>query len=370
MIDQACGFWKTRLDSRGKPFQVWQRVPYIDRDFLDCTIYLYPSEAAAEDGERIGGTGFLLGIPVDPKNRDASVVAIVTNRHVVESGNTVARLNTQSGSITLLPLDGAAWFNHPDGDDLSICPINLPEGHKHKYIPASNFVTKEAIDLWDIGPGDDVFVVGRFVNHEGKQRNLPTLRFGNIAQMPWEPIIVDGYPQESFLVECRSISGYSGSPVFVWMAPPNLPGLTPDGRKFLLEGKFKMFGVSPQRAKMMGTHGFPVIGPMLLGVNYCYIRSKEPVRTGTGREMHDWFVNANTGMMGVIPSWRLSDIIEGVEMKALRKQAAAELEKRASESPVELTSAIAKDDLREPSETVVIRDAALKRALNTPKKKT
>lgn len=365
MVDDLHGFWETRFDSRGEPFQVWRRLPYIDRDYLDCTVYLYPSEAAAEDGEKIGGTGFLLGIPVERTSRDDSVVAIVTNRHVVDNGNTVARLNTASGSITILPLDDAAWFHHPDGDDLTICPINLPAGHNQKYIPAVNFVTKESIDRWDIGPGDDVFVVGRFINHEGRQRNLPTLRFGNIAQMPWEPIMVDGYPQESFLVECRSISGYSGSPVFVWIAPPLLPGLTPDGRKFLLEGKLKLFGISQQRAKMFGTSGFPIVGPLLLGVNYSYIHSKEPVRSGSERQMHDWFVNANTGMMGVIPAWKINDIIEGSEMKALKERAAADIKKRESESPVTLTSA--KDDLREPRETEIIRDAALKKALNTRK---
>jgi hypothetical protein len=367
MIDQSGGFWKTRFDSRGEPFQVWQKLPYIDPEYLDCTIYLYPSEAAAEDGARIGGTGFLIGIPVGQDSGE-SVVAIVTNRHVVAGGNTIARLNTKSGSIALLPLDNADWFDHPDGDDLSICPISLPLGIKNKYLPIGLFLRKDHIEQWDIGPGDDVFVVGRFVNHEGRLRNIPSLRFGNIAQMPWEPIMSDGYPQESFLVECRSISGYSGSPVFVWITPPNLPGLTKDGREHLLSGKFKMFGVSLKRARNAGTHGFPAIGPFLLGINYCYLRSQEPVRSASGQEMHDWFVNANTGMMGVIPSWRLNDIIDGVEMKRLKEKVEADMAKRKADSAIELTAAIAKDDLRDPQETEIIRDAALAKALRTPPK--
>jgi hypothetical protein len=46
-------------------------------------------------------------------------------------------------------------------------------------------------------------MVGRFINHEGKQRNLPALRYGNIAMMPLEPIIQQetGITQESFFVK-------------------------------------------------------------------------------------------------------------------------------------------------------------------------
>lgn len=80
-----------------------------------------------------------------------------------------------------------------------------------------------------------MFVVGRFVNAEGRQKNLPTLRFGNIAQSPQEKIKQDrvfgSFEQESYLVEARTISGYSGSPVCVlldpaWKRPgrPNLEG--------------------------------------------------------------------------------------------------------------------------------------------------
>jgi len=53
--------------------------------------------------------------------------------------------------------------------------------------------------------------MGRFVNAEGRLRNVPTLRFGTIAQIPIEK--VDG--QVSFLVEARSIPGFSGTPVVI-----------------------------------------------------------------------------------------------------------------------------------------------------------
>ena len=64
-----------------------------------------------------------------------------------------------------------------------------------------------------------MFVVGQLVNSQGKVRNIPSTRFGNIAQMPYEPIEQDRvfgkFQQESFLVEARSIIGFSGSPIFL-----------------------------------------------------------------------------------------------------------------------------------------------------------
>jgi hypothetical protein len=85
--------------------------------------------------------------------------------------------------------------------------------------------------MFDIGPGDDVFVVGRFINREGKQKNIPSVRFGNIAQMPGEPLFLDdGKELECFLIEGRSISGFSGSPVFIHISPeaPEFPEFPPN----------------------------------------------------------------------------------------------------------------------------------------------
>ena len=60
-------------------------------------------------------------------------------------------------------------------------------------------------------------MVGRFVSHEGKQQNSPAVRFGNIAMMQKEKIIDErGVAQESFLVEIRSLPGYSGSAVLIY----------------------------------------------------------------------------------------------------------------------------------------------------------
>lgn len=304
-------------------------MPWIDPSYLECTVYNYPSEKEAEDGDRVGGTGFVVGFYLGERSdRPRPVVlCVVTNKHVIDAGNTTIRLNTLDGKKDIVALDGVRWYTHPNGDDLAVCPINFSPLHKPVYynIPSDAFLTKETIAKYEIGPGDDVFIVGRFVNHEGKQRNLPSLRFGNIAQMPWEPIKIDGRDQESFLIEGRSISGYSGSPVFVYL-PQQMPGANwnRDALKMVKEGKLRIPGVSKARVDV------PILlGPWLLGIDFCHIRWDEKIWSKITKKpvSDDWFIKSNTGMMGVIPAWKLMEILEGPEMKpvveeAQRKQAA------------------------------------------------
>ena len=189
-------------------------MPRIPDSALKLVVYLYPSEADAEDGVQIGGTGFLVVIPIPyVQPAFAHLHCVVTNAHVIDHGSMVVR-------------QGAEWFRHPDGDDIAICPIGMePKFHKFKSMHPNMFLTKEIMAIFDVGPGDDVFIVGRFINREGKQKNIPSVRFGNIAQMPGEPLILDGKEQECFLIEGRSIPGFSGSPVFIQIVPeaPEFP---------------------------------------------------------------------------------------------------------------------------------------------------
>jgi len=152
----------------------------------------------------------------------------------------------------------------------------------------------------DIGIGEDVFSVGRFVNREGRQKNTPALRFGNISQMPGEPIRCDGFTQnEAFLVEMRSVAGYSGSPVFVDVVKyvPYPPGIPKE--KFYKYGGLRLVG-----------------GNLLLGINFCHILGTEPETAVNGNSVpQERRVQINSGMAGVIPAWRLVDILERTKLK-------------------------------------------------------
>ena len=70
---------------------------------------------------------------------------------------------------------------------------------------------------WPFGPGEEVVMLGRFLGYDGTEENKPVARFGNLAMAPTVPIKHPwGFTQPSFLIECRSVSGYSGSPVFIY----------------------------------------------------------------------------------------------------------------------------------------------------------
>src|SRR5207248_2655066 len=108
------------------------------------------------------------------------------------------------------------------GDDVAIAPIALEEA-KYKAIPITPqmFVTPE--DIRWFAPGTDTMMIGRFITHEGRQRNTPAVRFGNVSMLPFEPVRTErgGLKQRSFLVEERSLSGFSGSAVFVYHTFPD-----------------------------------------------------------------------------------------------------------------------------------------------------
>jgi len=110
------------------------------------------------------------------------------------------------------------WKFHPDSEriDVAICQLNIPEHADHKAVPVDAFVTIDIMRNENIGPGDDVFLTGLFVEHAGKRKNVPIIRAGNIAAMPEEPVTTDWKGEmDAVLVESRSIGGLSGSPVFV-----------------------------------------------------------------------------------------------------------------------------------------------------------
>jgi hypothetical protein len=275
-------------------------MPRIPDGALEGIIYLYPSVSDAKSDSRLGGSGFFV---MDPSTviPGQGILYAVTNAHVIEAGNTVIRLNTRDGQADVFDFTERHWLLHPDKDDIAICamPELDPSLHAYKEINPGMLLKRHEIDAFRVGPGDDVFVVGRFINSQGKLRNIPSVRFGNIAQMPLEPIeqgrVFGEFQQESFLVEARSISGFSGSPVFLIL-------LAASSRQ---EPGFRLH-----------TDVF-----RLLGVQWGYIQDWEPVRDFAGRSVDTGLkVRLNTGMMGVVPAWKLGDLLRSdVLMEHRRK---------------------------------------------------
>lgn len=304
VITNYTGKYERRKSMRGVEYAVWNLpMPRIEDKILDCVIYLYPSEVDARNGERAGGSGFLVGIP-SKVYKQAHYVYAVTNSHVIKEGNSpVIRMNTKEGQTDVLNLKPIDWIHHPDGDDVAVCPVAFPpDRFKFSHIGQDLFLTKDIIREEGIGPGDDVYLVGRFVSHEGKQRNIPSVRFGNIAMMPWEPIRhkTRGIMVESYLVEAHSIAGYSGSPVFIHIPP---------------------MSVRPDKDGIDSTYR-----RWLLGLDWGHFINRETVKEKTAPDEPDrevaegWWVYYNTGMMMVVPSWKMMDVLNLDVLKAPRDE--------------------------------------------------
>ena len=110
--------------------------------------------------------------------------------------------------------------------------------------------------------------------------------------LPLEPIYNEkrGLSQESFLVEMHSLPGYSGSPVFVY-----------DHHVRMWEQKYMQVGIR------------------LLGIDWCHLSTYEPVleKDSENRfeKINGQFVRSNTGMAGVVPAWKLKELLNSEEVK-------------------------------------------------------
>jgi hypothetical protein len=315
------GSYELRHTTRGHPFYVWKKpVPRIDDNILDGVIYLYRSVEDAEEGLQFGGSGFLVGVPSVVHEGFITLYA-VTNSHVIRGNYPIIRLNTKRGDTDVIPLSTDAWVHHEDGDDLAACPLAIAPGeYKYSHVPPSMFLTREVMAEHNIGPGDEIFMAGRFVSHQGEQRNTPLVRFGNISMMPTHIRNEErGMEQESFLVEVHSLSGFSGSPVYVDIPPLSpRPGERPGVTDIVSEA----------------------IGPWLLGVDWGHFRIRETVKEQQGEKWEDvpegYAVEVNTGQAMVVPAWRLQQLLDQEELVMARKRGDDEVSKRKASSPVAL----------------------------------
>lgn len=291
------GLWRKPLASLDEcAFVLDFAMPRILDNWLDGTAYLYPSKKDAEEGVRSGGTGFLVGIRYRQLPFGYHIYA-VTASHVVREGKSpVVRLNTHDGGTVILEKQLGDWHHHPDGDDVAACQIMAGDPARTlSFIAEEYFITREIASHLDVGPGDDVFMVGRFIGHDGKQRNLPSVRFGNISMMPGLVRNARGLDQESFMVEMKSLGGYSGSPVILWLLP---------NAEHMSKAKSRK-------------------GNWLLGIDWGHIpryvdvlkdaHSDSPIDEG-------YVVKLDTGLAGVVPCWKLTELLEQDEEFAAQRE--------------------------------------------------
>lgn len=322
---KVCSYGKNRCYSQKSKGEETQ-MPRIHDEYLDCVVYIYATEQEANEGSGSGASGFITSMEFDYESVDGrGQLYIVTNRHVILTleqlekegafhNSFYIRLNTSEGEVKTFPTRLTDWVYDKLGDDLAVCPMNFSDQNlhlKYKSIPTNQYITEELIEKHGIGIGDDVFLLGRFFGHSGIQNNTPVARFGNISMMPKEPVKTKmGGSQLSFLIELRTVSGFSGSLVFVHcMHNTYRPSEVGFGR--VEKGFGFLLGV-------LWGHLEEWFEPNLQNK---LITSSPTKKTLLATEVEEnqkvWI---NTGMGMVVPAWRLLDLLNCQKLTELREE--------------------------------------------------
>jgi hypothetical protein len=321
--------------------QKWSRpVPRIEDRLLKAVIYLYKDEDAANSGAP-GGSGFLVGEPcVIP---EAVFLFAVTNAHVAKPCPVIRTAGPPDKRVFVRK--ESDWKRHPDQDDVVVTPLGFaPKDARDfylDYVPRDWFVTPEnfihashdvgdaqsrGLPLvlpelghkwdyyqplgWPFGPGEEVVMLGRFLGYDGTDENKPAARFGNLAMATTVPIKHPwGFTQPSFLIECRSVSGYSGSPIFIYRVQTTI------GAGFVAIGADR------------GKESLP----RFLGVDWANLD-----RVGQNDYAIDWAESGadpsfprRSGMMVAVPAWRLAELLDSTEVQEMKKKEEDETKKAA-----------------------------------------
>jgi len=286
ITDSPQGFQNTRWVDTG--------VPRIHPNFASCVFYLYKSMEDARAGSNAGGTGFFVAMPTDDLLGHHYGV---TNWHVaVRDGFSVIRLNTSDGGVAFIDLDSSDWVFRQGGDDIAVVPLSIRDpSHKAFFLGSQFFLKEEDAAAIEFGPGDDVFMAGRFVDVDDQGENIPFLRFGHVSSPPIRCKQPTGYADgRCYCIDMHSRSGFSGSPVFGYRTP----------------GSDLSWVVTREPVALGGSTCF------LLGIHWGQFQ--ENLRMESGGD--GTTVRGASGMTLVIPAWKIMDVLNTPSLALAREQ--------------------------------------------------
>lgn len=169
------------------------------------------------------GTFFFLGRdPVDSEPYARRMWA-VTARHVIDGlrkmgkMDVILRVNAKAGAPILRRVSLDEWYCHPQDEsiDVAIFEMGITPEMDQLVIPRNQCVSPASLRRHEAGLGDEIVIAGLFHHHYGKARNIPIIRIGNLIALNEERVETRMGDIDAYLVECRSIGGLSGSPVFL-----------------------------------------------------------------------------------------------------------------------------------------------------------
>ena len=197
-------------------------------------------------------------------------------------------------------------------------------------------------------------MIGRFVDHQGFNRNVPALRFGNISMAPAPLEQENGKIAKSYCIDIHSRSGYSGSPVFVYRTPGYDLGELLD-----VEGQARVLRSGASLVALLGIHWgqFPEMWEITPKGELKYQDQEvgDQSLIAGGR-----FIKGLSGMTCVLPAWHILGVLNMSKIKEERDREDARLQQTIGDIPIAEAAG--------PEESSDKGDAILARMLNTPSK--
>jgi hypothetical protein len=204
----------------GDPRKLLMRIP---EELLSSVVFLVTKEPGEQDcDKKCRGTAFFVGMWSEA-NKDWGYPYLVTAKHNIAKAKKdglelYVRINRTDEKSEDIRIDGD-WI-YPDDPSVDLAVLLFSPGKPYWYMPLAQQMQADESRLQDLGVGigDEIVIAGLFTRRTGREKNLPIVRFGNIAAMPEEPLYDSktGLDYQAYLIEARSFGGLSGSPVFVY----------------------------------------------------------------------------------------------------------------------------------------------------------
>jgi hypothetical protein len=285
-------------------------MPHLSPDLSNSAFFLFRRNPKTGEIDGPWGTGVVVCRP-SKENEGESHCYAVSNWHVAcKTGASILRFNTDTGPSRFIELEPDEWQFIPRGDDLAAVDISeYVDMHADRLcmVAESAFVTSAFIKEVGLGMGEDVCMIGLFANHHGGARNLPAGRFGNISAMASEDAPLEqpnGSVHPTHVLDMRSRTGFSGSPVFVYRTPDSDLVSVNEGGPWVISSTINNLFL-----RLLGIH----CGQFPEDVKFTKAeRLGDPILEGDT-------VTIPSSMTLVVPAWRISELLD---MPAFERQRA------------------------------------------------
>jgi hypothetical protein len=308
-------------------------MPRVDPNLARSVFYLFRRDPRTNEVTGPHGTGVIVGRESDRFPGEHHCYG-VTNWHVAcQLGASIIRINGRD-AVRTFEFDPMDWHFLRNGDDLAA--VHMPDGADVAgliaMVPEQIFANQAVIADFEIGPGDDTFMCGLFLNHYGNGEKIrPSFRFGNISMLadddaPLE--VATGACRPCHLVDTRSRTGYSGSPVFVYRTA-SLTSLPIGWERDLSQGGTVL--ISHRKDHLLGLLGIHC-GQFWDTLKVRAVKKAEPEAVGETIKEGDK-LRVESSMTTVVPAWRISELLDLEVFEMARKKQNEKRDRAAERGP-------------------------------------